>query len=114
MNFLDKLRSVEEAEPTPKSYEPVDKKDLEVLIDIINVAQGCYFKLTLVFPIGDFTVESVNFKGIKIMPATKNDPERVIVSYTDTLSSTDVTIPLHNVIGASLDLHISQYGEENV
>ena len=114
MSLLDKIRSVEEVEATPKSCEPIERKDIEALIGIINVARNCYSMLTLIFPVGDFSVESINFKSIKILNASKSEPERVVVSFTDALSYTDVTIPLANIVGASLDLHLSQYGDKNV
>ena len=33
MSLLDKIRSVEEVEATPKSCEPIERKDIEALID---------------------------------------------------------------------------------
>ena len=113
MNLLNKIRSVEKHEMVRDS-EPIDRKDLESLINIISVAKGCEFRLTLLLEVGEFSVDSVNFKGIKILNVSKNEPERVVVSFTDTLSTTDVTIPLEHIVGASLDLHLSQYGEDNV
>ena len=111
MSFLEKLRNIDKETEEPIRQGKLERKDLEALIDIINVAKDCDFKLTLLFSIGSFEVESINFKGIKILNASKNEHDRVVITYSDALSTTDVTIPIQNVVGASLDLHLSHYGD---
>lgn len=85
------------------NQEPVAKEDMEKLIKLMHTAHdvGAWFELELQLPIGSFSVDSDEYTGIKIMPKTKTDKERVIISYKDALLSNDTVINLENVLGIS-------------
>lgn len=85
------------------TQEPVAKEDMEKLIKLMHTAHdvGAWFELELQLPIGSFSVDSDEYTGIKIMPKTKTDKERVTISYKDALLSNDTVIDLENVLGIS-------------
>ncbi len=98
----DMLRMEIDESDTQES-KPVAKEDMEKLIKLMHTAHdvGAWFDLELQLPIGSFNVDANEYTGIKIMPKTKTDKERVIISYQDALLSNDTVINLENILRIS-------------
>lgn len=62
------------------------------------------FEVHLDLTVGECIVDSNGFKDIKILKATKNEPERLVISTYDALLSTDTTIEVKNIISIDFTL----------
>lgn len=79
--------------------KPVDKKDIENVIKLVEVAQSvnCYFKICLSFSKDEFMVTSTFFKGIKLIN-NKKDGDKLLIQYNNTLYANDAYFDLDSII----------------
>lgn len=106
-------KDFQEIELNSTDIKRVTRRDVENLMKIIDVAYGCCdFELELNFKNGTFLLDSTNFKGIKILDMDGKIPESVVLSYSDSLSKTDFTVPIKNIDGIYFSLVFVNEGEE--
>lgn len=118
MKWMPKItKEIEKVENVEmKEAEPVSIKDVEQAIELINVANkiNAHFKITFYLTIGEFSVDSDSFNSIKLMKKTKNEKDRIIISYYTALFSTETTIELKNIFGFTIDVaYMNEWGEES-
>lgn len=94
---------------------PIDKKAMEDLIKLVDVAYetGCHFDLKLDLTIGTFCIDSLEYTGMKLLPKNKKEPDRVTISYSSALLSNDTVINLENIINVTLNLKYCGKGDVN-
>lgn len=106
--FKKELKEVEK-----EVREPVAKEVIENIVKLITVAHetNSQFNLTLILPIGEFTLDSDAYTNIKILDKSKKEEDRLVVSYQDALLSSDTIIELSNIVGYTLNIHYSDEDE---
>lgn len=99
------LKQIEE-EIMNEEQKPVDVKEIEDLIRIINTVKdiNCIFSLVLRLEIGEFSVQNDNLKEIKLLKATKTQQERLSITHTNTLLTMETTIELRHITGITFKL----------
>lgn len=101
-----------------KYDDPVGQDAIKDTLALIKVAHEshCHFEVVFILKIGKFTLDSLSFKDIKLLKATKNEPERIVISYNNTLLSHDTTMNVDDITCISFDLKYcsdnSQEGDE--
>ena len=118
---LDWLKGTKTLKQIEKEFnedekEPVDIKDLEGVIELINVAKevNCSFTLKLLLEIGEFIVQSDNFKSIKLLKANKTQSERLVITHTNALITMDTTIEAKHIVGINFTLTFKNMYESDV
>ena len=111
MGVIDWFKSEPEVIEENIDIEPISIKDVEDVVKIINEARkvnelNLYFELILYLKIGEFYVDSVSLKDIKILKKTKSEPDRIIISHCNALLSTDTTIRLEDILKISFKLEL--------
>ena len=86
--------------------EPIDIKQIENLIELINVAKdiGCVFTLKILLEIDNFLLKSDNFKNIKLLKPNKTQESRLVITHTNALLNIDTTIETKYIVGINFDL----------
>lgn len=89
-----------------KHDDPVGQDAIKDTLAIIKVAHEvqCVFKVTFTLKVGEFLVDSDSFNDIKLLKETKNEPERIVVSYSNLLLSHDTTIKVDDITCIYFDL----------
>lgn len=102
-NIFGQPKEIEEVEEELKS---IDKKDMENVIELINIAYstGCIFVLKLTLTSGEFCVDSDTYTDIKMLNKTKNEPDRVVIGYKNALLSHTTIINLDDIVGITFDI----------
>ncbi len=97
-----------ENEEITVNTEPVNRKTLENIIQLIDVANkiDCDFYLKLTLVDEEFYVDSESFAGIKIVSNKKEDAKLLIQHYTSLLSH-DTYIPMSNIKHAAFNCRCS-------
>lgn len=100
-----------------ETIEPIDKKEVEKAIKLIEAAHNidCYFKVHFnLIGSGEFIVVSDSFKGIK-MVNSKKEGNRVLIQYATMLFASDTYINLENIINIVVECkYESNQGDINV
>ena len=111
--FKKTVKTVEKIEQTEQ--KPVDKKDIEALISLINTAHNieCDFDLCLTLSIGNFKVNSDAFNGIKLI-SKKNEEEKLLIQHKNMLLSNDTSINLKDIHHIMFNLKFYDKGEQDV
>ena len=116
MKWMPKItKEIEKVENVEmKEAEPVSIKDVEQAIELINVANkiNAHFKITFYLTIGEFSVDSDSFNSIKLMKKTKNEKDRIIISYYTALFSTETTIDINNIYSIVMSISFSTKEEQ--
>ena len=98
--MLERLKNKKEQIDTidKSSLEPVDKKEIEDVIKLIEVAHNtnCNFILKLILEIGEFSVDADSYDGIKLI-TSKKDGDRLLIKYKNLLLSYDTYIELQHI-----------------
>lgn len=98
--MLEKLKTKKEQIDAIDTEElkPVDKKDVEDVIKLIEIAHAtnATFKLKLILSIGEFIVDSDSYDGIKFVNS-KKDGDKLLVKYKNLLLSYDTSIELEHI-----------------
>lgn len=101
-----------------KYNDPVGQDAIKDTLAIIKVAyeSHCYFELEFVLKIGKFIVDSFSFEDIKLLKETKNEPERIIITYSNALLKYDVTINVDDIthVDFSLKYCTDSYKEDDI
>ena len=89
-----------------KHDDPVGQDAIKDTLAIIKVAHEtqCVFEVTFTLKVGKFSVDSVSFNDIKLLKETKNEPERIVISYSNLLLSHDTTIKVDDITCIYFDL----------
>lgn len=78
--------------------EPVDKKDIENVIKLIETAHNtnAEFRLKLILSIGDFVVDEDSFDGIKLV-SNKQNGDRLLIKHKNILLANETFIELGHI-----------------
>lgn len=94
--------------------DPVSADAIKDTLALIKVAhESCSeFDVTLTLKIGLFKVTSDSFNDIKLLKETKNEPARIIVSYSNVLLANDTTIKVEDITHIDFNLKYSSNNAE--
>lgn len=114
MNLLSKFTA--KKQETTKDTTPVAVEEIENLIEMIELANkiNATFDLCLILRMGGFTVNSAIFKGIKMLKKSKNESDRIVISYYNNLLSTETTIDAEDIVHVSLEVLFTDTKEGGV
>ena len=103
-NLISEGTKEAEKELTMDMLEPVSVKDVEEIIELMNVAHkiDASFKASLILSIDTFTIDSDSFESIKLQKGKKSN--KIIVAHTTSIMSTETTIDIENIYGIVMDI----------
>ncbi len=112
--MLNIFKNTEE-EPDTVVSAPIDKKVIEDVIKIVDIAHetGCHFDLKLDLTVGTFCISSSEYTGIKLLQKNKQAPDRISISYVNDLLLNETVIHLENIIDVTLKLKYYGKGDTN-
>lgn len=113
MNLFNKTKEAEDAIESKQKIIPLTYNSMENVVKLVDAAKevNSRFTLCLKLSIGEFEVDSNAFKEIKLLKASKNQDARIIISFADTISSTETTIELQYIEKATVKIEYSKTEE---
>lgn len=115
MNLFNKTKETEEIIGKQQEIIPLTYTSIEDVVKLVDVAKevNSKFTLCLKLSIGTFEVDSNAFNDIKLFKASKNQDARIVISFADTISSTETTIELQYIERATVKIeYIKEEGVE--
>lgn len=101
MNFMKNIKKIEEEDDIimQVARDEIDYTTMENFVNFITTSYkvGCSFDFTFSLSIGEFSMTSVDFVDIKLLKESKNQKERIVISYEDTVSHNETTIEIENI-----------------
>ena len=94
---------------------PVTYETMENVIKLIEIANetNSDFSLLLNLSIDSFKIDSDNFKDIKLLKGNKTQPDRVMISSSDVLLTTETTIELQHIAKVTVFIQYEKKESDN-
>lgn len=115
MNLFNKAKQAEDRIESQQKNIPLTYHSMENVVKLVDIAKevNSNFTLCLKLSIGAFEVDSNAFKEIKLLKASKSQDARIVISFADTISSTETTIELQYIERATVKIeYIKEEGVE--